>query len=55
MAVGGEKVFDIDFDKLESVKWFEEELLADVSVDFFHKKSTAYSKNMQAITADDIF
>lgn len=53
--IGGEKVFDIDEEKIEQVKWFEEEMLSESSVDFFHKRPTAYSKNVQSITAQDLF
>jgi ribonucleoside-diphosphate reductase beta chain len=53
--IGCEKVFTVDKAKLEQVKWFNDELLAEVSTDFFHKKPTTYSKKSQAITAEDIF
>jgi ribonucleoside-diphosphate reductase beta chain len=55
IMIGGEQVFDVDPEKLALVKWFDEEVYADTSVDFFYKKSTNYSKKMQAITAQDIF
>lgn len=53
--IGGRKVFEIDNAKLASVQWFNEEIYAEVSTDFFHKRPVTYSKKMQAITAEDLF
>lgn len=53
--IGGTKVFDVDTTKLEQLKWFDEEIYAEVSTDFFHKKPVTYSKKVQAITAEDLF
>lgn len=53
--IGGKPIFEIDSKKLESLMWFEEEILADTTVDFFHKKSTAYSKKTRSITSGDLF
>lgn len=53
--IGGKKVFEVDAKKLKQLKWFEDEIHAEVNVDFFHKKSVNYSKKMQAIKAEDIF
>jgi ribonucleoside-diphosphate reductase beta chain len=53
--IGGTKVFDVDVEKLKSVKWFEDEIYAEVNTDFFHKKPVTYSKKVQAIKAEDIF
>lgn len=39
----------------ESLRWFEEELKATLSIDFFSKKSTAYTKRTQSVTGDDLF
>jgi ribonucleoside-diphosphate reductase beta chain len=55
IMIGGEKVFDIDQDKLQNLQWFIEELHADVNIDFFNKKSTMYSKKTQSITSEDLF
>ena len=55
MQIGGSKIFEIDNDKLEQLKWFDEEIYAEVNTDFFHKKPVTYSKKVQAITAEDIF
>lgn len=53
--IGGDKVFEVDADKLEQLKWFDDELYAEVNTDFFHKKPVTYSKKTQAITAEDLF
>lgn len=53
--IGCSAIFEIDKDKLAPLKWFREELLTEVNIDFFHKKSTDYSKNTQPITEDDLF
>ena len=53
--IGGEKVFDIDEEKLKDLRWFNDEIYAEVNTDFFHKKPVTYSKKMQAIKAEDIF
>jgi ribonucleoside-diphosphate reductase beta chain len=53
--IGGEKPFEIDQEKLASLEWFRVELLANVNTDFFHKRPTAYSKNVRSITAEDLF
>jgi len=53
--IGGGKIFEVDGSKLEQVKWFDEEIYAEVNTDFFHKKPVTYSKKMQAINAEDIF
>jgi ribonucleoside-diphosphate reductase beta chain len=55
VMIGGTKVFDVDVEKLKSVKWFEDEIYAEVNTDFFHKKPVTYSKKVQAIKAEDIF
>jgi len=55
VMVGCPEAFEVDKTILTSLKWFEEELLTDVAIDFFHKKSTAYSKNTTSITAEDLF
>ena len=53
--IGGEKVFEIDESKLKDIKWFDEEIHAEVNTDFFHKKPVTYTKKAQAITAEDLF
>ncbi|NIQ16161.1 MAG: ribonucleotide reductase [Candidatus Dadabacteria bacterium] len=53
--VGGEKVFEVDDEKLSEIQWFNDEIYAEVNTDFFHKKPVTYSKKVQAIKAEDIF
>jgi ribonucleoside-diphosphate reductase beta chain len=55
VSIGAEKFFEVDESLLESISWFEEESLADVSSDFFHKKPVTYKKFVQAIDADNLF
>lgn len=53
--LGGADVFGIDAALLAPLKWFNDEIYADTSTDFFHKKPVTYSKKVQAVTAGDIF
>ena len=53
--IGGKKIFEVDSSKLEKLKWFDEEIYAEVNTDFFHKKPVTYSKKVQAINAENIF
>lgn len=53
--IGCPGVFEINYEKLEHVKWFNDEIYAEVNTDFFHKKPVTYSKKMQSIKAEDLF
>ena len=53
--VGGNKVFEIDEDLLSKLDWFNDEIYAELSVDFFHKKSVAYNKKSKSVRAKDLF
>lgn len=53
--IGGQPVFEIDADKLANLKWFEDEIYAEVNTDFFHKKPVTYSKKVKSIKAEDLF
>lgn len=53
--IGGTVLFEVDKKLLSDVKWFEDEVYADTSIDFFYKKSVDYSKNTQAYTAEELF
>lgn len=55
IGIGGVKLFDVDYKELEKLQWLNEELIGQVHTDFFHKKSTNYSKKTKSITADDLF
>ena len=53
--IGGKSVFEVDTEKLKQLKWFNDEIYAEVNTDFFHKKPVTYSKKTQAIRAEDLF
>ena len=53
--IGAEKVFEVDEEKLVQLKWFDDEIYAEVNTDFFHKKPVTYTKKSQAIKAEDLF
>lgn len=53
--IGGKSVFDVDNAKVSELKWFEDEIHAEVNTDFFHKKPVTYSKKTKPIKADDLF
>jgi ribonucleoside-diphosphate reductase beta chain len=53
--IGGAPVFDLDHEKLAHVKWFNDEIHAEVNTDFFHKKPVTYSKKVKSIRAEDLF
>lgn len=40
---------------LEPLRWFDEEMHADISTDFFHKRPVTYSKMTKSITSGDLF
>jgi ribonucleoside-diphosphate reductase beta chain len=55
-AIGIESMFEIDVNQLgESTKWFEEERILDVRVDFFDVQSPNYTIGQQDISADSLF
>ena len=55
-AIGIEPMFEIDASILgESAKWFEEERVLDVRVDFFDIQSPNYTIGQQDISADSLF
>ncbi len=53
--VGSEPPFAVDAALLENLRWFKEEVHAESSTDFFHKKPVTYSKFNKPITAGDLF
>jgi ribonucleoside-diphosphate reductase beta chain len=53
--IGMNKLFDIDSQILESVKWFDIEITSTKEGDFFYKKQIDYNKKSKAITEDDLF
>lgn len=55
IQIGFPKAFEIDKEILSSTMWFEEELLGNNMVDFFHSRPTEYSKKNQSFAEDDLF
>lgn len=53
--IGGKQVFEVDKEKLIPLKWFDDEIHAEVNTDFFHKKPVTYTKKSKAIKAEDLF
>jgi ribonucleoside-diphosphate reductase beta chain len=54
-AIGIEDVFKVNKDMIKETAWFAEEMLSTKNVDFFVKRSTAYSKKTKSFTEDDLF
>jgi ribonucleoside-diphosphate reductase beta chain len=54
-AIGIENVFEINQKLLETVEWFEDEILTTKHTDFFNKRSINYSKKQKSITLNDLF
>jgi ribonucleoside-diphosphate reductase beta chain len=54
-GIGGKDVFEINQDLLKPFDWFEQEIYAEISTDFFHKKPTTYSKKTKPVNDDDLF
>lgn len=53
--IGAPPAFTVDNEKLESLRWFIEEIYADAHADFFHKKPVTYSKFQQSYAAEALF
>lgn len=54
-AVGFKPIFEVDEKEVEKTDWFDDEIVASSHKDFFHKRSTNYTKRAKAITANDLF
>tara|TARA_B100001093_G_scaffold197398_1_gene189730 strand:- start:47158 stop:48144 length:987 start_codon:yes stop_codon:yes gene_type:complete len=54
-GIGLDPIFETNEDQLIKTKWFNEELLSDVHVDFFDQRPTAYNKFDQSFDEDSIF
>lgn len=48
-------IYDVDKQAVKDTEWFTEEILSTKNIDFFVKRSTAYSKKTKAFTEDDLF
>jgi ribonucleoside-diphosphate reductase beta chain len=53
--IGGKPIFVINKDEVKKLQWFNDEIYAEVSTDFFHKKPVSYAKKVKPITAGDLF
>ena len=54
-AIDIKPIYEVDEVAVRSTDWFVEEILSTKNVDFFVKRSTAYSKKTKAFTQDDLF
>lgn len=45
----------LDYDLIEPLRWFDEEIHAGVSTDFFHKRPVTYTIGDKPITSGDLF
>ena len=55
VAIGQKPLYTVDPQAIEDTQWFIEETLSTKNIDFFVKRSTAYSKKSKAFTSDDLF
>ena len=54
-AIGLDRIFDVDEEEVIKTDWFDDEIVATKHVDFFEKRSVAYTKRSKSVTADDLF
>ena len=54
-AIDLKPIYETDTAAVKSTEWFVEEILSTKNIDFFVKRSTAYSKKTKAFTQDDLF
>jgi ribonucleoside-diphosphate reductase beta chain len=54
-AIDMKPLYEVDQDVVATTDWFVEEILSTKNIDFFVKRSTAYSKKTKAFTEDDLF
>ena len=54
-AIDMKPLYEVDRDIVKTTDWFIEEILSTKNIDFFVKRSTAYSKKTKAFTEDDLF
>jgi ribonucleoside-diphosphate reductase beta chain len=54
-AIDLKPIYETDVNAVKSTNWFVEEILSTKNVDFFVKRSTAYSKKTKAFTEEDLF
>jgi ribonucleoside-diphosphate reductase beta chain len=54
-SIGLENIFEVDQKAIKETNWFVEETLSTKNIDFFVKRSVAYSKKTKSFTEDDLF
>lgn len=54
-AIDLKSIYEVDPQAIKDTEWFVEEMLSTKNIDFFVKRSTAYSKKTKAFTEDDLF
>lgn len=54
-AIDLKPLYDVDEKAIDDTEWFTDEILSTKNVDFFVKRSVAYSKKTKAFTEDDLF
>ncbi|WAW11993.1 ribonucleotide reductase of class Ia (aerobic), beta subunit [Staphylococcus phage SAP6] len=55
VAVGYNKLFDVDEELLSEVSWFDDEVISTKLTDFLSKRSVNYTKFSNSVTEDTIF
>ncbi len=55
VAIGIQRIFEVDSTILEKTDWFDDEVIATKHGDFFVKRSINYNKRNQSVTGDDLF
>lgn len=53
--IGGTGPFAVDPSALASLRWFTDEILAEVHSDFFHKRPVTYTKGEKSFDAAELF
>lgn len=54
-AIDLKSIYEVDPKAIADTEWFVDEMLSTKNVDFFVKRSTAYSKKTKSFTEDDLF
>jgi ribonucleoside-diphosphate reductase beta chain len=54
-AIGIDGIYEVDANLLATTDWFMDEIIGTKNVDFFVKRSTAYTKKDKAFTSNDLF
>lgn len=54
-SIGYDALFTVNEDLVEQTDWFDDEIIATKSTDFFYKHNVNYTKQSRSISADDLF